>query len=229
MSGLIYVGGSKCDGAEAGQPGYTMSLKYALLGLLSYQPMSGYDLKAIFDRSINHFWTAGLSQIYPVLGEMVAAGLLTVSVQQQDGRPNRKIYSVTDAGRQALVSWLSEPQPLPHDRYTFLIQLFFSGAVPKEVVLDQLRHVRQLYSQRLECYKRRGQASVDQFRGQIGQGRDAAFWQLTVEYGIRLAQANVEWCDWAIAEVTKMPPYDCEAESKADGVATGGVPGGSGL
>lgn len=206
-----------------------MSLKHALLGLLSYQPMSGYDLKAIFDRSINHFWTAGLSQIYPVLGEMVSAGLLTVSVQQQDGRPNRKIYWVTDAGRQALVSWLSEPQPLPHDRYTFLIQLFFSAAVPKEVVLDQLRHVRQLYSQRLECYRHRGQASVDHFRSQMGQGRDAAFWQLTVEYGIRLAQANVDWCDWAIAQVTMMPPGDDETESQMDDVATGGGLGASGL
>lgn len=205
-----------------------MSLKYALLGLLSYQPMSGYDLKAIFDRSINHFWSAALSQIYPALSEMVAAGLLTVSVQQQEGRPNRKIYSVTDAGRQALVSWLSEPQPLPHDRYTFLVQLFFGGALPREVVLDQLRHVRQLYVQRLECYQRRGQATVDRFRQQVGCEREVPFWQMTVEHGIRLAQANVDWCDWAIAQVTAMPPDDGEAESGAVAIAAGSAPGAQG-
>ncbi len=190
--------------------------------------MSGYDLKAIFDRSINHFWTAGLSQIYPALSDMVAAGLLTVNVEQQEGRPNRKVYSVTDAGRQALVSWLSEPQPLPHDRYTFLIQLFFSAVLPKEVVLDQLRHVRQLYVRRLECYQRRGQASVDRFKDQVGRRDDAPFWELTVEYGIRLAKANVDWCDWAIAQVAMMPPGDDGADVEAADIAVGGAPGGSG-
>lgn len=205
-----------------------MSLRYALLGLLSYQPMSGYDLKAIFDRSINHFWTAGLSQIYPALSDMVAAGLLTVSVQQQDGRPNRKIYSVTEAGRQALVSWLSEPQPLPHDRYTFLIQLFFSAVLPKEVVLAQLRHVRQLYVQRLECYQRRGQASVDRFKEQVGREADAPFWELTVEYGIRLAKANIDWCDWAIAQVAMMPPGDGRIDAEAGDITVRGDSGESG-
>ena len=78
-----------------------MSLQYAVLGLLSYRQMTGYDLKKMFDESINNFWAASLSQIYRELGALEGKGYLTSVIEPQDDRPDKRIYSITEAGRAA--------------------------------------------------------------------------------------------------------------------------------
>src|SRR5512133_2958002 len=84
-------------------------LKYALLGSLIYQPMSGYDLKQFTDRSTSNFWHAELSQIYVTLKALEKEELITSASVQQAARPDRRVYSITPAGRQALDEWLNEP------------------------------------------------------------------------------------------------------------------------
>src|SRR5437867_4219260 len=85
-------------------------LKYALLGFLNATPLTGYDLKRLIDSSTGNFWHAELSQIYTTLKRLEADGLIFSQVQPQEVRPDRKIYSVTDAGRRDLREWLNTPQ-----------------------------------------------------------------------------------------------------------------------
>jgi len=76
-----------------------MSLPHALLGLINYRPATGDELKATFDRSIHFFWNATLPQIYRTLNQMEKRGWLTLKVEHQNGKPSRKLYDITKAGR----------------------------------------------------------------------------------------------------------------------------------
>ena len=86
-----------------------MSLDYAILGFLNYQPCSGYDLKKLFDTSVRHFWQADQSQIYRTLARLLEQGLAEQEIIEQDDRPDRKVYHITGPGRQALRNWLVGP------------------------------------------------------------------------------------------------------------------------
>ena len=83
-----------------------MSLQYGILGLLNYAPMTGYNLKKLFDESVNNIWEASLSQIYRELGTLEKNGLVTSQIEQQDDRPDKKIYSISEEGKIAFSEWL---------------------------------------------------------------------------------------------------------------------------
>ena len=76
-----------------------MSLANALLGLLDYRSMTGYDLKKTFDDTIDFFWSAQMSQIYRELNNLEEKGLVKSKIEPQDKRPDRKVYQLTEEGR----------------------------------------------------------------------------------------------------------------------------------
>ena len=111
------------------------SSREVLLGLLSVEPMSGYDLGQSIRASIGFFWNESYGQIYPNLKKLAAAGLVTAKTEKQKGKPDRQVYSITPRGRQHLERWLAvEPQPeVP--RNELLLKLFFGAqARPKTVI-----------------------------------------------------------------------------------------------
>src|SRR5690348_6743093 len=92
-----------------GWPLHTHTLGYALLGLLARRPLWGYDLARRMKVPIGYFWHASHSQIYPELAALEADGLVTHEIVQQRDRPDKKLYSITEAGREVLRRWVSEP------------------------------------------------------------------------------------------------------------------------
>ena len=116
-----------------------MSLEMALLGFLSYRPMTGYDMKKMTD-NVGPSWTAPQSQIYTALHSLEKRELVTVEVVQQDTKPNRKLYHMTPKGEEALQEWMSEAHPPRVLRNPFLLQLWFAGLVD-DVVRGQKRLV----------------------------------------------------------------------------------------
>ena len=89
----------------------------ALLGLLSLEPMSGYDIRQMISRSIGYFWSESYGQIYPGLKRLAADGLVEKKTERRKGSPDRHVYSLTAAGRKQLEAELSE-----YDRVTEAIQ-----------------------------------------------------------------------------------------------------------
>src|SRR5262245_49451326 len=83
---------------------------YVILGMLSWKPMSGYDIKAAVDGSTRFFWAASYGQIYPELRRLADAGLIESEDGSQGGR-RRTVFRITGAGRDQLRSWLAiEPE-----------------------------------------------------------------------------------------------------------------------
>ena len=104
-------------------------IRYAILGLLSWQPLSGYDLKKIISGSQVFYWSGNNNQIYTALIRLHEAGLVTRQVQQQESLPAKKIYSITQQGRAELRNWVLSTMELPELRSTFLIQLASADAL----------------------------------------------------------------------------------------------------
>lgn len=100
-----------------------MTIRYAILGLLSWQPLSGYDLKKIFSEQTLFYWSGNNNQIYKTLVQLLQEGLVTHQVQQQEHLPAKKIYSITEKGRAELRDWVVSAPEYPEIRKTFLIQL----------------------------------------------------------------------------------------------------------
>ncbi|WKK24640.1 PadR family transcriptional regulator [Streptomyces olivoreticuli] len=129
-----------------------MALEHAILVSLLEKPGSGYELARRFERSIGYFWTATHQQIYRVLKRMEADGRLDVREVPQQGRPDKKEYSVAPLGREALSQWLHEPIEPESVRHDLAVKI--RGAAfddPAALIREVERHHRA-HTDRLAHY-----------------------------------------------------------------------------
>lgn len=187
-----------------------MSLKHALLGFINYGPMTGYELKKFFDTSVAHFWNAELSQIYPALKAMESEGLVEMKVEVQEDRPNRKVYSITDTGRRELLDWLAKPAEREQLREPILIKVFFGSSLSKQELISVLHNCVD-QTRTAVTYLEYAHQFVDKFVESIGLQHEALFWQLTIECGLKVHRAELEWAEEAIQKIEAAPDvfFDC--------------------
>ena len=179
-----------------------MSLAHAILGFVDYQPMSGYDLKKYFDQSVAHFWSATQSHIYKALEQLEKDGMVESEIIAQEGKPNRKQYKITDAGKAELRRWTSTPLPVEAKREAWLIQVFFAHNNSNE-------EIASLFENRIQ----RLQASLSQIQTvqknideQYKQkGRLQSLWQLTLDYGMDYYQNEIQWLEKTLPVVRALP------------------------
>jgi DNA-binding PadR family transcriptional regulator len=177
-----------------------MSLEFAILGFLNYHPYSGYDLKKVLDVSVRHFWSADQSQIYRTLARLKEQGYLEMEKQAQSDRPDRKVYSITPAGRQALLGWLAGPPPLGASHSGPMVQVFFMGALPDAEILRQFEGYAAVMRMVLAQYEQ-VPVHVEEVYQDVRSARERFFWQLTLDNGLRNMRANLEWAETAIARI----------------------------
>ncbi len=169
--------------------------RFALLGMLSVQPMSGYDLKKNIEYSVGHFWQENYAQIYPILKQLTDEGLTTYTIDKHQGRPERYVYELTDKGWEALRQWLGEPFEVRGERNELLLKLFFGDLVPLSVSLEHIEQYRARQEHLLEIYQRTEAELRDRWRGDPR----LAYWLLTLRQGKAIARALFAWCDEARA------------------------------
>jgi PadR family transcriptional regulator AphA len=177
-----------------------MSLDHAILGFLNYHPYTGYDLKKIFDSSVQHFWPADQSQIYRTLNRLTKQGFAEMEKVAQEDRPDRKVYHITEAGRAELMQWLAGPPPLDAPRSAPLVQVFFSGQLSDEEVLEKFEGFAALMRGILAQYDEVPD-HLGPFQEEITSEREHFFWLLTLENGIRSMRANLEWAESIIERI----------------------------
>ncbi len=181
-------------------------LKYVLLGFLNYTPMTGYELKQFMDESTANFWHAKQSQIYTTLKKLAEDGMLESHIEPQEGRPDRRVYEITEAGRNDLNLWLALPVTnLESRKESLLVKLFFSANSNKEKLLTQLRLLRDLHQRQMEEYN----TATSDFIQQIAEGmpqlaKDAELWDVTRRFGVLYEEMYVRWLDETIAKVEKL-------------------------
>jgi PadR family transcriptional regulator AphA len=178
-----------------------MSLKHILLGLLR-EPATGYDLKKAFDESLQHFWNAKLSQIYPSLQRMEKDGLLKSKMLPSAKGPPRRVYRRTPEGQVELQNWLRKPI-LADLRLHYLAQIFFMDELGE---LDQTHSffldLRQSFAQLLETYIAIERQLAMEYPGLPDVVDPEIFYPyLTLRYGTLRLRANLTWCDDVLQQI----------------------------
>ena len=115
-----------------------MDVKTLCLGVLTLRDMTGYEIKKHFEDSFAHFFVAGYGSIYPALSELTRAGLVSCQDVAQAKRPDKKVYSITDAGRAQLATSLAETPPRHKIRSEFLVLLYFAHLMTRERLAEVL-------------------------------------------------------------------------------------------
>jgi len=181
-----------------------MPLSHAILGFLEYQPMTGYDLKKLFDLSIAHFWSATQSHIYKALESLEKDGLVESSVIPGEGKPNRKQYQITDAGKAELRRWITTPLPVEIPREAWLIQVFFAHEITNEEIVHlferRLQALREYLSQ-----TKIAQSTIDENYKQVQIDRMRDLWQLTLDYGMDYYEREIAWLEKILPRVRHLP------------------------
>lgn len=162
-----------------------MELKHAVLGLLSIQPMSGYDLGKALAGSVAHFWYADQSQVYRVIDRLTADGMLDTEVVPQDGRPDRKVHSLTQTGRDELGRWLHSPLEVERPKIPLLARLFFIAPLGREAAEDLLDRATARARDELDRLRLIDIGPTDDMAGALRAA--------TLDYGLRAAEAELDW------------------------------------
>jgi DNA-binding PadR family transcriptional regulator len=177
-----------------------MSLEHAILGFLNYRPFTGYDLKKAFDTSVRHFWPADQSQIYRTLARLTERGWAEVELIPQENRPNRKAYHITGAGREELRRWMTISLPYKEGRSPMLVQVFFAGQLNDGEILALLEREAGYLRAALEQYSQIPQ-EIPPYIQEVGSPREVFFWMLTLECGIKVNEAWLEWIESVIQRI----------------------------
>ncbi|MGH3666494.1 MAG: PadR family transcriptional regulator [Egibacteraceae bacterium] len=161
---------------------------FALLGLLRSKSMSGYDLAALADQTIAHFWPVPRSQLYRELGRLEELGLLAGTAVAQRDAPDKRLFELTEQGRAALQAWLDEPT-FQHERPKngLLVKLFFA----RHMAPGRLRELLAGYRAETELRLSHLQTISDR----LADMPEAAYQRATARYGVRRAQAALAWLD----------------------------------
>src|SRR5687768_4387730 len=169
--------------------------RYAVLGALTIAPMSGYDLRTFFDQSVRFFWTESYGQIYPILKQLAAEGLVAPASQRASGgtHPRRMVYLITARGRAALAEWLGEPIEQEVGRIEILLKLFFAAEGEPAAARDHVAAFREYHVARLAQFD----AVEARIRREHADRAELPYWLLALSYGQHVSRALLAWCDEA--------------------------------
>ena len=195
-----------------------MSLEHAILGFLGTRPRSGYDLKTrCFDIEARAFWSADQAQIYRTLERLRTLGLVKATRRRQSGKPDRKVFGLTAAGRDSLAGWFTTATPLSPPRDAFLMQLYFAADGSDDAIIGLLTQRRAFHQQRLESL--RGQA-VELAQGTALPARVVAMHAVAYDGAMATERATIDWLDDTLEALRdgQLPAQEDSVPESAEGV-----------
>lgn len=182
--------------------------KYAILGMLTIEPMTGYDLKKLTETALVHFWHESYGNLYPRLKRLAAAGLVEVREEARAGGPDAKVYSLTARGREAFEEWLGETPADEPVRSELLLKMFFGTQAPADVTEKHILDFQERHRARQAMF-----AAVEgRLRADEAANPSLPFWLMTLRRGQLTVEARLQWCEECL-EVLRSGV--CSAESGA--------------
>lgn len=178
-----------------------MALAHAILASLASCSGSGYDLAKHFDEKVNCFWKATQQQIYRELSRLEEQGWVSSEVVIQEGRPNKKLYSITQLGKQELTEWISQPSEPTQIREDLLVKIISGYLVSKSIIRQELERRRQVHLEKLSHFQDLEQQN---FQNLQALAPELQFRYLTLRRGMRYEADWVAWCDEALELIEKL-------------------------
>jgi Predicted transcriptional regulators len=177
-------------------------LKHGILGLLNYGDKTGYEIMTVFRDSLNHFWTAQTSQIYRELQTMEKNGWISQRHVEQAGKPDKNVFSITEAGRAELLGWLRADNLPKSARDPFLMKTFFRGELPVE---ENIAYFRACGQERVfPDDGKQATAAAEMYRQAIHNPEKAVYWKLTIEFGRMFERMYRQWCQICVQELESL-------------------------
>lgn len=177
-------------------------LKHGILGLLNYGSMSGYEIMEVFKNSLNYFWNANTSQIYRELQNLKAKDFVTDKTIEQIGKPDKKLFTITEAGQQELQKWLREPFK-DSTNNAVLMKVFFMGELTPEENLQRFKKLKHKYEGILLEFSSIHEISDQYEKNFVKNHEKSLYWKMTIDYGIRQLKMMTEWCQSCIEKLEK--------------------------
>lgn len=165
---------------------------FAVLGQVAAGPTSGYDIKARLEAGAAQFWHASYSQIYAELRRLEGLGYVSEERVLQEGRPNKRVYTITDAGHEALRRWLHEPWELAQLRDEALVKLTLADSLPPGEVVEQIERLKATHEARRADFETRIAALPDD---------GPRYLHLALRKGVHAQAAFAAWCQEVIDEL----------------------------
>ena len=169
-------------------------LGYAILGLLAAGPKSGYDIAQVLRKPVSFFWSANHSQIFPELARLQAGGFVTYEVVEQYDRPDKKLYSITPGGLEAVKQWLVEPIEPQTVRDELVLRAFFVWLADPAQAAALFREQERLHKDQLAEH----QQSLASYEGAGVDREDLSSPDfanyLTLLRGIGYEREYAAWC-----------------------------------
>lgn len=160
-----------------------------ILGLLSHEELTGYEIKKRMDTTLKYFWSASYGSIYPALNDLVNRGLATKR-EDTNSKRNKLIYTITGKGRDYLKKWLSQPVEKDEFRYETLLKLFFGSEQGEEQALIHIEAFEKKIEEELP-YLLHAQTILN---NSLHEDIAHKYYLLTVEFGIKTYQTYLIWC-----------------------------------
>ncbi len=172
-----------------------MALRYAILGLLTKKPSTGYELNQQFKETMIHFWSAHHTQIYRELIKLEEEEWVSSVIYPQEDSPDKKVYSIEDKGREELLKWLLnykvEPPKLK-DQQLLRVSMFHL-IDPDDAIrfLEQSKEHHRIGVHHMNVWQQTQYPTDEDKKAALGE-------YFTSEFGKRYMKSWIDWCDWAI-------------------------------
>ena len=172
----------------------------SILGLLTWGPMSGYQLKCAIEDSIGNFWSESFGQIYPELRRLEELGFVKSESKDEKSPRAKKRHRITEAGRVELNRWLSQSPRQRPPRNELLLKIFFAHHGDLNDILNHVEDALSAYKKKLAYLKERESS----LKAEYEEYPSLPFWLITIRNGISSNAANIAWCEQAIVELQRL-------------------------
>lgn len=160
-----------------------------ILGLLSHEDLTGYEIKHRMDTTLKFFWSGSYGSIYPTLNDLVQRGLATKRADSGNKR-NKLIYTITEKGRAYLKQWLALPAERDELRYETLLKLFFAN---EQGAQQAIFHI-EAFAQKIEKELSYLLHAAETLSNCLNEDPNHLYYLLTAEFGIRTYRTYLDWC-----------------------------------
>ncbi|MFC4597871.1 PadR family transcriptional regulator [Cohnella hongkongensis] len=182
-----------------------MSIKYAILGILSWKSATGYELKKMFEDSSFLYWSGNNNQIYKALIELQQEGLVVSEVIHQTSSPSKKVYTATGHGVTALKEWVMSQPEAPELKKPFLVQLAWSDLLSGQELQELLAKYESEVEAQLAMHREKRKRAL---HSPNRSARESWIWEMISENVLSTCRNELNWIRETRRKLTETEPVE---------------------